>query len=234
MMSDELLWHCSRCQSKVFSDFWDDTDEVGAELCQKTRWATINNSFVDWNLPWAHLPCKSSLTTLELSARNQYNWSLLATSDILIHKKRSRLKSFNPRSFPAPPLQCDLRQMLPLSGSVWGFLILWKHSGPVLLGSVWGSQENKLRSLFWGDAPVFPLFCVSRVRLFDIIMVCPAATWMAGWGGQQLFVAQHWLDLLCLVLSCPRKQNNSLNKDFQATLQNKNLWILWLLNIDVN
>ena len=37
MMSDELLWHCSRCQSKVFSDFLDDTDEVSAELCQNTR-----------------------------------------------------------------------------------------------------------------------------------------------------------------------------------------------------
>ena len=75
---------------------------------------------------------------------------------------------------------------------------------------------------FLGDAPVFPLFCVSRVWLFDIIMVCPAATWMAGWGGQQLFVAQHWLALPCLVLSCPRKQNVTLNKYFQATLQKMN------------
>ena len=75
---------------------------------------------------------------------------------------------------------------------------------------------------FLGDAPVFPLFCVSRVWLFDIIMVCPAATWMAGWGGQQLFVAQHWLALPCLVLSCPRKQNVTLNKYFQASLQKKN------------
>ena len=69
MMSDELLWHCSRCQYKVFSDFWDDTDEVSAELCQNTRWATINNSFVDWNLPWAHLPCNLSLTTLGLVSK---------------------------------------------------------------------------------------------------------------------------------------------------------------------
>ena len=75
---------------------------------------------------------------------------------------------------------------------------------------------------FWGDAPVFPLFCVSRVWLFDIIMVCPAATWMAGWGGQQLFVAQHWLDLLCPALPCPRKQNVTLNKYFLATLQKMN------------
>ena len=240
MMSDELLWHCSRCQSKVFSDFWDDTDEVSAELCQNTRWATINNSFVDWNLPWAHLPCKSSLTTLGLVSKEPIcDWSTLATFDILIHKRRSRLKSFNPRSFPASPLQCDLRQMLPLSGSVWGFLILWKYSGPVLLGSVWGSQENKLRSLFGGTRPFFRCF-VSRG------FGCLISLWFAprrrGWLGMGQPTAicgstLTWLALSCLVLSCLKKQNVTLNEYFQATWQKKNLWswwILWRSNIDVN
>ena len=65
-------------------------------------------------------------------------------------------KPFNSPPFPA--IWRDLRQMLSLAVAVWG------------------SQENKLRSLFSKDASVFPLFCALKVWLFDIIMVCPRAT----------------------------------------------------------
>ena len=82
---------------------------------------------------------------------------------------------------------------------------------------------------FWGTRPFFRCFVSRRFGCLISLWFAPRRRgWLGGAANSYLWLN---IDLTCPALPCPRKQNVTLNNDFQASLQKKNSWswrILWL------